>query len=48
MSHCLKDLSKTAQNVSLNVKEGMTKKEDQAPQKWVSAQEASPDEVPHA
>ena len=35
MKDCLKDLSKTSQKASLNVKEGMTKKGSWAPQKSV-------------
>ena len=37
MRDCLKDLNKTAQKVSLNVKEGMTKKGGWTPQKPVVA-----------
>ena len=48
MRDCLKDLSKTAQRVSLNVKEGMANKGGQTPQKPVGAELASPDEVPKA
>ena len=48
MRDCLKDLSKTAQKVTLNTKEGMTKKEGWAPQKPVVTQPASPDEAPWA
>ena len=45
---CPKDLRKTAQKVGLNVKEGTAEKQDQAPQKLVVAQLASPDEAPKA
>ena len=44
--HCLKDLSKTAQKVSLNAKEGMMKKGGWPPQKPVGTQLASQDEAP--
>ena len=48
MRDCPKDLSKTTQKVSLNVKEGMAKKGGWTPQKPVVAQLAMPDEVPKA
>ena len=44
----LKDLSKTTQKVTLNVKEGTTKKGGWAPQKPVVAQPASLDEASQA
>ena len=43
---CPKDISKTAQKVSLNAKEGTTGKGGQAPQKPVVAQQASLDVAP--
>ena len=46
MRDCLKDLSKTTQKVSLNAKEGMTKKGGWAPQTQVATQSVSPDEAP--
>ena len=46
MRDCLEDLSKTTQKVSLNMKEGMTKKGAQAHQKPVAAQQALPDRAP--
>ena len=45
---CLKDLSKTAWKVSLNAKEGTTKKGCWVPQKPVIAKLASPKEAPWA
>ena len=45
---CLKDLSKTAWKVSLNTKEGMTKKGGQTPQKPLVAQPTSLNEAPRA
>ena len=48
MKHCLKDLRKTTWKASLNVKVGMAKKGDQAPQKPVVTQLASLDEAPKA
>ena len=45
---CPKNLSKTAQKLSINTKEGMAKKGGQTPQKPVGAQLASPDEAPKA
>ena len=45
---CLKDLSKTTQKVSLNMKEGMMKKGGQTPEKPVDVQPASPDKAPRA
>ena len=43
---CTKDISKSAQKVYLNTKEGMAKKGGQAPQKPAAAQQASLDEMP--
>ena len=48
MRDYLKDLNKTTWKVCLNVKEGMTKKEGQAPQKPIPTQQASPNEAPQA
>ena len=48
MRYCLKHLSKTAQKVSLNVKDGTAKKGGQAPQKPVVAQLVSLDKAPKA
>ena len=48
MTDCLKDLSKTSQKVCLNGKEGVAKKEGQAPQKPEATQQVSPDEAPCA
>ena len=48
MKDCPKDLSKTAQKVSLNMKEGMIKKGGWAPQKPIVTQPVSPDETPRA
>ena len=45
---CLKDLSKTTQKVSLNVRKRTTKKGSQAPQKPVVTQLASLDKAPRA
>ena len=43
MRDCPKDLNRVARKVSLNVKEGTTKKGRWTPQKPVVAQLASPD-----
>ena len=48
MKDCLEDLSKTAQKVSLNAKEGIMKKGGWAPQKPVVTQPASLDKAPWA
>ena len=48
MRDCPKDLSKTTWKVSLNAKEGMTKKGGLAPQKPVAAQPAYPDKASQA
>ena len=45
---CLNDVGKIAHKVSLNAKEGMTKKGGQAPQKPSVAQPVSPNKDPPA
>ena len=46
MKDCPNELSKNTQKVSLNVKEGMTKKGGWTPQKPVAAQQPSLDKAP--
>ena len=43
---CLKDTSRSAWKVCLNMKEGMAKKGGQAPQKSAATQQTTPDDIP--